>query len=213
MLRRYSLNAVSSSANLALASGLVMGAIRGFSLPLIRLSRLSRKVLVSLLSRKATSGSIVSPPSMMFAFLAMRCVSTMISPATMECRVDGADTTVSAASSSARSDSVELRPLMLRTAAPRPSSVWVSFTTTVAFFSVLVHSCTRLSRAPRANGEVGGRLTLPTWPPSDSCLTISENSSRLSRNCLRATTLPNVAWRAALASRCDSVRNLPARAM
>ena len=208
----YCLKPDSSSPSLPRSSGSLTRATRMASLPWSSPCTRSRKVLVSLPSRNATSGSTTSPASMAFAFFAMRWVSITRCAVIAFCRVLPPDCTLSAAISSASSRSAGLLSLIARTAAPRATRLRSSAITRPALRSVLCHCASSVPSSGRTRSGVGGSVTPLATPPAPRSFTTAANSSRLSRSCLKATALPCEACCAAFASRCESMRTFPTAA-
>ena len=207
--RWYCLNPPSSSASFTRKSASVTRAMRIASLPCRSACSASRKVLVSLPRRKATSGSTTSPASMVLAFFAMRCVSMTSCAVTAFWRTEPPVWTDSAAISSASSSSAGLLTLIWRTASPSCTRFFSSVITRPALRSVFFHSRSRsCTRCCTLAGEAG-TSTPEAMPPARSSFTEAANSSRLSRSCLKASRLPCEACCAALARRCDSMRIFP----
>jgi hypothetical protein len=209
----YSPKEACSSVSLARMLASSTRPTRSGALPCSRPCSVSRKVLVSLPSRNATSGLTTSSASMVLAFFASRCVSIVSCEESAFCCAEPPLCTLSAAISSVISCSGWLVLLIERTAPPSATRFFSSSSTSAALRSVLPHSLFSSSSAGRTAAGVGGRLTPPLSPPASSSLISETNSSRPARNSLNASTLPREASCAALARRCDSMRILPALAM
>ncbi len=209
----YSLKLVSRSPSLRLVSASVVPEMRRFSLPFCRAFSNSRKVFVSLPSRKAISGLISSPTNNELAFFAIRCVNITIWLAAAISRTPAPDCSLSAATCSESSSIsgflfvMEATSLLSATRLVSISSNWTA-SLSVAL-QVLVSAC---SWGCTSSGD-GGTVVPASSPPLVRRSRLVTNWLCESRNCLNADVFPCNARLEALARRCESIRISPAVAM
>ena len=174
-----------------------------------RFCRMSRKTLVSLPRRKATSGLISSPTSRAEAFLAIRCVNITNWLAATISRAEAPACSFRAATCSVSSSMVAFFSSISATLLPSATRFFSCASTACASLSVVSQRWLRASRRGRTSSGEAGTLTPLTSPPLLSWPSSNANFSRDSRNWAKAAGLPCSACEAALARRCDSMRISP----
>ena len=151
---------------------------------------MSRKALVSLPRRKATSGLMTSPTSIAEAFLAMRWVSITSWLAAAISRAPLPTCSLRAATCSVRSSMTGFLMSMVATSLAQDTRFFSWPSTAAAFFSVSLHNLLRASSSGRtASGEAGTEVPA-TSPPLVRRSRSWEKVSFDSRNWPKAVGLP-----------------------